>query len=1166
MPFNPIAHAIGQSPDLTAAAVSGTMNATGATFLVAWVSQANLFPVGIATVTDSTSANSWTALAPQSGGATGDVAGCLFYTLNPTVTSSMRVIATPGAANSGVGISVSAYSGAKVSGVFDQQNGTTSASTTVGTIQPGSVTPSEDSELVVTGFTGVSEAATINSGFTITDAAAVAPGAAYANAMAYKIQTSAAAVNPTWSVVTPQVAATAIATFKASPSDATAFTATARQTAVNQNQKGFVDIAPSPPSAPFNATTTIIASSTTGTCNFIRQSDGAQSVGSVTLSGIGTAIMEVYSTQSATDMVFSWTTDNATITSPAATSFTVQAVESAFVAATPSMLWNYSVANSGFLTTPSAASTVAHGTGFSQIVIAAAGTRVWGEYITDTRRTICIPAATPEPSDVSKHEIYLENSTPVTAYNIKIYEDETNVFGAGFEFPDVTGVYVWYDRITPFNGKERLTVNLFYYDNDGTLPKITSTISNLTTFFAAFSTDPVGKASINYIPENTTITLAFTASTDIITIPGSWTAVMPFVIKGLSRTTSRIEGTDPNWYNIIETDLNVQTVQFENLTYDPTNIGQFFAKNSGSLIFKDCDIIETLGEFSKNSGVTTSSQWACSNGVFFINCKVRAVSCSGVAGFRASGDGLRNLIPDAVVGFDFFQNAYTGHVFSTYAKRISTDDTMPADALTYLTVASSAFNVGTNSNLTKIIIADMPQTSGYEWLKYAESVQLSGQNYPTVIGRTDVPNGIIYAAGDLTANMTAGTQITISAAFQGRLHYVETLVVTGATNNHDGTATVTWADSLQPETAISAYENMQFATTTTTTALKGLRFAKNAVPSGRSVIVNGELAGSAVAGDLIWFMQEFHADANQIGLQGQQAQNPGPIIEMNYLNKGFQTGLFQPGASYTVSGFATINVISVGVQFQLQQQAENILFQNNTVLNNILQNTFTSGVDFSIIGSLVVSTSATAPTTWNDGALFTNSHGIDEALPNGVGNTTGAITYDAFYNSTTSALQSRVWNTNVAFDLYGNAATTNGSTYSRIGAVLGDPSGAVVVSGTVSTNGMNITLVFVADTVVINDNDLFEVYVNGVLTPHGTVVDVPGGDVEGLTKRINMLSVIYSTDVVTVTLLAGAVDIDGEPNVETDNIPITNNSTVTPIPIFAGTISHVTSGLLLGMV
>ncbi len=609
------------------------------------------------------------------------------------------------------------------------------------------------------------------------------------------------------------------AAYQLAGGNATTFTATSRQSSVNKNQKGFVDIAPSPPSAAFSVPTTIIASSTTGTCNFIRQSDGAQSVGSVTLSGIGTAIMEVYSTQSASDMVFSWTTDNATVTSPAATSFTVQAVESAFVAATPSILWNYSVANSGFLTTPLAASTVAHGTGFSQIVIAASGTRVWGEYITDTRRTICIPAATPEPSDVSKHEIYLENSTPVTAYNIKIYEDETNVFGAGFEYPDVTGVYVWYDRITPFNGKERLTGGLFFYDNDGTLPKITSTISNLTTFFAAFSTDPVGKASINYIPANTTITLAFTASTDILTIPGSWTAVMPFVIKGLSRTTSRIEGTDPNWYNIIETDLNVQTVQFENLTYDPTNIGQFFAKNSGSLIFKDCDIIETLGEFSKNSGVTTSSQWACSNGVFFINCKVRAVSCSGVAGIRSSGDGLRNLIPDAVVGFDFFQNAYTGFVFSTYAKRISTDDTMPADALTYLTVASSAFNVGTNSNLTKIIVADMPQTSGDEWLKYAESVQLSGQNYPTVIGRTDVPNGIIYAAGNLTASMTAGTQITISAAFQGRLHYVETLVVTGATNNHDGTATVTWANSLQPEAAISAYENMQFATTTTTTAL-----------------------------------------------------------------------------------------------------------------------------------------------------------------------------------------------------------------------------------------------------------------------------------------------------------------------------------------------------------
>ncbi len=322
------------------------------------------------------------------------------------------------------------------------------------------------------------------------------------------------------------------------------------------------------------------------------------------------------------------------------------------------------------------------------------------------------------------------------------------------------------------------------------------------------------------------------------------------------------------------------------------------------------------------------------------------------------------------------------------------------------------------------------------------------------------------------------------------------------------------------------------------------------------MIVNGELAGSAVAGDLIWFMQEFHADSNQIGLQGQQGQNPGPIIEMNYLNEGFQTGLFQPGASYTVSGFATINVISVGVQFQLQQHAENVLFKNNSVLNNILQNTFTSGVDFSIIGSLVVSTSATAPTTWNDGALFTNSHGIDEALPNGVGNTTGAITYDAYYNSTTSALQSRVWNTNVAFDLYGNAATTNGSTYSRIGAVLGDPtSDSPIIPGTLvllsqtitqavfqfgSANGLAVTMTFQSSTS------------NGVAW--ADLISLPNQDFSG---------VQYATDAPPL----GQTWIFREQFTNVTDTEYSNTLTLNGLaPLFAGTISHVTSGLLLGMV
>ncbi len=90
--------------------------------------------------------------------------------------------------------------------------------------------------------------------------------------------------------------------------------------------------------------------------------------------------------------------------------------------------------------------------------------------------------------------------------------------------------------------------------------------------------------------------------------------------------------------------------------------------------------------------------------------------------------------------------------------------------------------------------------------------------------------------------------------------------------------------------------------------------------------------------------------------------------------------------------------------------------------------------------------------------------------------------------------------------------------------------GVTAVAGTVATDGLSITLIFDAVTVVIDDNDLFEVYVDGVLTAHGSVVDVPPEDPEGLTKKINMPLAIAGGTNVEVILQPGAVDIDGSEN------------------------------------
>jgi hypothetical protein len=89
----------------------------------------------------------------------------------------------------------------------------------------GSVTPSAANELVVTaegqGAAGGSPF-TINLGFTITDQKAQVGGQADGGGLAYLIQTTATAVNPTWTGVSNGNMVVTIATFKAAAAGGTA--------------------------------------------------------------------------------------------------------------------------------------------------------------------------------------------------------------------------------------------------------------------------------------------------------------------------------------------------------------------------------------------------------------------------------------------------------------------------------------------------------------------------------------------------------------------------------------------------------------------------------------------------------------------------------------------------------------------------------------------------------------------------------------------------------------------------------------------------------------------------------------------------------------------------------------------------------------------------------
>ncbi len=99
---------------------------------------------------------------------------------------------------------------------YDVENGATAAAAT--SVQPGTATPSEDDELLICGFNGN----LLNEDFTISgtgwaEIAQVNSDGAHhvAAALAYKVQTTAGAENPTWSWTTAQGVVSSQATFKA---------------------------------------------------------------------------------------------------------------------------------------------------------------------------------------------------------------------------------------------------------------------------------------------------------------------------------------------------------------------------------------------------------------------------------------------------------------------------------------------------------------------------------------------------------------------------------------------------------------------------------------------------------------------------------------------------------------------------------------------------------------------------------------------------------------------------------------------------------------------------------------------------------------------------------------------------------------------------------------
>lgn len=196
------------SPAGSSGGTTPAINATGANLLVATVVVATAAnPCGA--VSDS-SGNTWTCLNQYSN-SFNRIA--ILYVLNPTVSSSQTF--TIAASNSTV--EIAAFSGIKTSSAFDVQNGLGNGSGS--TFQPGSVTPSQNNSLFITtlGMHGTAVTASIDSGFIVTDQNPT-NGSYYGSALAYFIQGTAVAENPTWSTTLPLTfGPTSIAVFKGAP-------------------------------------------------------------------------------------------------------------------------------------------------------------------------------------------------------------------------------------------------------------------------------------------------------------------------------------------------------------------------------------------------------------------------------------------------------------------------------------------------------------------------------------------------------------------------------------------------------------------------------------------------------------------------------------------------------------------------------------------------------------------------------------------------------------------------------------------------------------------------------------------------------------------------------------------------------------------------------------
>ncbi|HEY8746091.1 MAG TPA: hypothetical protein VIU62_23620 [Chloroflexota bacterium] len=187
---------------------SGSIDTTGANLLVLALVDYN----GTATFSDS-KGNTWTARTMYGTTFTAGGTLTIYYAKNPSVGTAHTI--TVSATGAYPSITVQAHSSIDTTAPYDVENG--AAASAVTSIQPGSITPGSNGELIISalGIGGVTTGTAIDSSFTITDTNPNSAGADIGGSLAYLYQGTAAAVNPTWSWTSAFDMRASIASFKA---------------------------------------------------------------------------------------------------------------------------------------------------------------------------------------------------------------------------------------------------------------------------------------------------------------------------------------------------------------------------------------------------------------------------------------------------------------------------------------------------------------------------------------------------------------------------------------------------------------------------------------------------------------------------------------------------------------------------------------------------------------------------------------------------------------------------------------------------------------------------------------------------------------------------------------------------------------------------------------